>query len=90
MLNGVKMFVPYAHAADFIVVAARSTPGPDGLDFFIVEGGASGLDSRILKNVDQTRRVCEVKFDAVKLPENCAVGQERRVAGHACSTRVRS
>lgn len=70
VLNGVKMFVPYAHAADFIVVAARSTPGPEGLDFFIVEGGAKGLSSRILNNVDQTRRVCEVKFDAVKIPEN--------------------
>ena len=69
VLNGVKMFVPYAHAADFMVVAARSTPGPDGLDFFVVEGGASGLGCRILKNVDQTRRVCEVKFDAVKVPE---------------------
>ncbi|HEV3110391.1 MAG TPA: acyl-CoA dehydrogenase family protein [Candidatus Binataceae bacterium] len=70
VLSGVKMFVPYAHAADFMVVAARSTPGPDGLDFFVVEGGASGLGCRILKNVDQTRRVCEVKFDRVKLPED--------------------
>ena len=46
VLNGVKMFVPYAHAADFIVVAARSTPGPEGLDFFVVEGGANGLTSQ--------------------------------------------
>jgi alkylation response protein AidB-like acyl-CoA dehydrogenase len=69
VLTGVKMFVPYAHAADFIVVAARSTPGPDGLDFFIVENGANGLAARILRNVDQTRRVCEVKFDGVKVPD---------------------
>jgi alkylation response protein AidB-like acyl-CoA dehydrogenase len=68
VLNGVKMFVPYAHAADFIVVAARTDPGPDGLGFFVVEGGANGLSARILKNVDQTRRVCEVKFDGVKVP----------------------
>jgi alkylation response protein AidB-like acyl-CoA dehydrogenase len=67
VLNGTKLFVPYAHAADFMVVAARSTPGPEGIDFFIVEGGANGLSSRILRNVDQTRRVCEVKFDGVKI-----------------------
>jgi alkylation response protein AidB-like acyl-CoA dehydrogenase len=67
-LSGVKMFVPYAHAADFIVVAARSAPGPEGLGFFVVEAGANGLSCRILKNVDQTRRVCEVKLDGVKVP----------------------
>ncbi len=75
VLNGVKMFVPYAHAADFIVVAARSTPGPEGLDFFVVEGGATGLSARILRNVDQTRRVCEVKFDAVKVPEHARLAK---------------
>jgi alkylation response protein AidB-like acyl-CoA dehydrogenase len=67
-LTGVKLFVPYAHAADFIVVAARSGPGPEGVEFFVVEGGAPGLTTRILQNVDQTRRVCEVKFDGVKVP----------------------
>ncbi len=70
VLNGVKLFVPYAHAADFMVVAARINPGPDGLDFFLVEGGASGVTSRIMRNVDQTRRICEVKFDGVKLAQD--------------------
>ena len=78
VLNGIKMFVPYANAVDFIVVAARTGSAAQDIEFFVVESSAQGLTRRILQNVDQTRRVCEVKFDSVKLP---AAARLERSAG---------
>ncbi len=68
VLNGTKMFVPYAHAADFMVVAARIGPGPRELGLFAVEAGARGVRARMLRGLDLTRRVCAVDFDAVIVP----------------------
>jgi alkylation response protein AidB-like acyl-CoA dehydrogenase len=65
VLNGSKIFVPYAHAADFIVVVARSGSSPDDLGLFVVETGAPGVRIRILKGLDLTRRVCTLDLDAV-------------------------
>jgi alkylation response protein AidB-like acyl-CoA dehydrogenase len=60
-ISGVKMFVPYGNAADFIVVAARS----GGLDagLYVVDAKAAGVRAAELKNLDQTRRVARVEFD---------------------------
>ncbi|HVA78395.1 MAG TPA: acyl-CoA dehydrogenase family protein [Candidatus Binataceae bacterium] len=66
-ISGVKMFVPYGAAADFIVVAARS----GGLDaaLYVVDAKAAGVRVTALQNLDQTRRVARVEFDgAVAAP----------------------
>jgi alkylation response protein AidB-like acyl-CoA dehydrogenase len=68
VLNGTKMFVPYAHLADFIVVAARIGPAPRDVGLFVVDSGARGVRTRMLKGLDLTRRVCAVDFDAVIVP----------------------
>lgn len=73
-LSGAKMFVPYAHIADFVIVAARVQ---DEVDFFMVEGGAPGVSTRLLRNLDQTRRVCRLTLADV------AVGEEARLGGGA-------
>ncbi len=65
VLNGTKMFVPYAHAADFVVVVARTGPPPAGVGLFVVETGARGVRTRMLKGLDLTRRVCALELDAV-------------------------
>lgn len=73
-LRGAKMFVPYAHIADFMIVAARV----DGaVDFFVVEGGAPGVSTRLLHDLDQTRRVCRLALADV------AVAEESRLGGGA-------
>jgi len=74
LLNGTKMFVPYAHAADFIVVAARTGPHPNDLGLFVVEPKAPGVKIRRLKNLDLTRRVCALELDAVVIPSECRLG----------------
>lgn len=62
-LSGVKMAVPYAHAADVILVAARDPQNE--ADFFLIERGAPGLGCRILRGIDQTRRLCRLTLQDV-------------------------
>jgi alkylation response protein AidB-like acyl-CoA dehydrogenase len=65
-LTGTKLFVPDAHLADVLVVAARTSEGKrpeDGVSLFLVEAGAKGLTTKLLPTMDQTRKLCEVKLD---------------------------
>jgi alkylation response protein AidB-like acyl-CoA dehydrogenase len=67
-LDGVKSFVLDGHTADVIVVLARKpgTSGDEGLSFFTVRGDAKGLDRRLLKSVDATRKLALLRFDGVQ------------------------
>jgi alkylation response protein AidB-like acyl-CoA dehydrogenase len=58
-LNGVKPFVPYASAADALLVAAHDDRGAA---LWLVERGAPGMEIAALKVVDMTRRVETVRF----------------------------
>jgi alkylation response protein AidB-like acyl-CoA dehydrogenase len=60
-LNGVKRFVPDAHVADLILVAAR---GDDGISLFAVERGAAGLDVQVELTMDLTRKLARVALDS--------------------------
>jgi len=68
VLNGVKMFVPYANVADFIIVAARAGSNSDDLGFWLVERADPDASVDTLRNLDQTRRVCRVSLNHVKVP----------------------
>src|ERR1051325_6643391 len=77
-LSGTKMFVPDAHLADVLVVAARSRDGStmeDGISLFLVPKDAAGLDIRLLPSVDETRKLCEVRLDNVALPASALLGE---------------
>jgi alkylation response protein AidB-like acyl-CoA dehydrogenase len=78
VLNGTKLFVPDAHLADVLVVAARSRDGSameDGISLFLVAKNAPGLTVRLLPSVDQTRKLCEVRLDNVALPASALLGE---------------
>jgi alkylation response protein AidB-like acyl-CoA dehydrogenase len=65
-LTGEKFFVPDAHVADAIVVAARTgAAGESGVTLLCVPANAPGLTVTQLKTVDMTRRMCHIKFDNV-------------------------
>ena len=73
VLNGTKLFVPDAHLADVLVVAARtgSAKAPEeGVSLFLVPRDADGLAVKLLPTMDRTRKLCEVSF------ENCRVGPD--------------
>jgi alkylation response protein AidB-like acyl-CoA dehydrogenase len=63
-LDGTKMFVIDGHTADLVVVAARleGTSGEDGISFFTVDAGASGLTRTPLATMDQTRKQAKLEF----------------------------
>jgi alkylation response protein AidB-like acyl-CoA dehydrogenase len=66
-LSGTKMFVIDGHVADLVVVAARldGTSGEDGIAFFTVDAGASGLTRTALATMDQTRKQAKLEFENV-------------------------
>jgi len=72
-LSGTKLFVPDAHTADVLIVAGRApgSKGAEGLSLFLVDAKAKGVTTTLLKTMDQTRKLCEVKLD------NVAVGADR-------------
>jgi alkylation response protein AidB-like acyl-CoA dehydrogenase len=77
-LSGTKLFVPDAHLADVLVVAARTRDGStmeDGVSLFLVPKGTAGVTVRVLPSVDETRKLCEVKFDNVAVPAETLLGE---------------
>jgi alkylation response protein AidB-like acyl-CoA dehydrogenase len=70
-LNGVKLFVPDAHVADVMVCAARTADGPALL---LVDRQQSGIAVTPLKTMDQTRKLCEVRFDKVQVGAEAVLG----------------
>jgi alkylation response protein AidB-like acyl-CoA dehydrogenase len=93
VLSGEKLFVPDAHVADQLVVAARTAQGSnpeDGITLFLVDAKAPGVSIAQLKTVDMTRRQCHVAFQDVAVANAQVVGEVgkgwsvlRRVLGQA-------
>src|SRR5437870_3243688 len=78
VLSGAKMFVPDAHLADVLVVAARTSDGStmeDGVSLFLVPRDAAGLAIRRLPSVDETRKLCEVTLDNVAVLASALLGE---------------
>jgi len=70
VLNGEKFFVPDAHVANGIAVAARTSgSGTNGITLLAMNTNAPGVTITQLKTVDMTRRLCHVKFENVKASE---------------------
>jgi alkylation response protein AidB-like acyl-CoA dehydrogenase len=76
-LSGTKTFVPDAHTADFLLVAARApgSRGADGLSLLLVDAGDPGIRTTRLQTMDQTRKLCEVELRNVTVPRSRVIGQ---------------
>jgi alkylation response protein AidB-like acyl-CoA dehydrogenase len=63
-LDGVKSYVVDGHIADLLIVAARApgTSGREGLALFTIEGNAAGVERRLLKSMDPTRKIARIDF----------------------------
>ncbi|MGC8511681.1 MAG: acyl-CoA dehydrogenase family protein [Acidimicrobiales bacterium] len=60
-VSGEKLYVLDGHAADLVLVAARSA---NGVSVFAVEKGAQGYQATSLSTMDQTRKQAKLTFDA--------------------------
>jgi alkylation response protein AidB-like acyl-CoA dehydrogenase len=75
-LEGVKLFVPDAAVADYIVVPARTrASGEDGVTLFLVKGRPEAMKVSPLRTMDMTRRWYEVRLDGLSLPAEAVVGE---------------
>lgn len=77
-LSGEKLFVPDAHVADHLVVAARTGAEADSpeddITLFLVDAKAPGIEITQLKTVDMTRRQCSVVFRDVAVAGSQVLG----------------
>ena len=74
-LDGVKLFVPDAETADYMVVVARTRgEGEEGITLFLVKGKPMGMTVTPLETMDLTRRWSEVRFDGVQLDADSVMG----------------
>jgi alkylation response protein AidB-like acyl-CoA dehydrogenase len=75
-LSGTKLFVHDAHNADLLIVPVRTGgSGTDGVTLLVVDAKAKGLAIRVLKTMDQTRKLCEVTFDNVSAGKDAVLGE---------------
>ena len=77
VINGAKLFVPYAHVADYILCAARtedSAKAEDGITLFIVNAKAPGIKTTVLHTLANDK-LCEVIFEGVKVSREDILGQ---------------
>jgi alkylation response protein AidB-like acyl-CoA dehydrogenase len=84
-LDGHKSFVLDGHGADLILAVAVTDAGSSGsaaLSLFAVDGGAAGLDRRVLPTLDQTRRLARIEFSGVPARLIGSPGAGRAVLEH--------
>jgi len=77
VISGTKLFVPYAHVADHMLVAAATGEvGPDGegVSVFLVPKGAPGLVLTRLVTV-AADRLYEVTFENVRVSADDVIGE---------------
>jgi alkylation response protein AidB-like acyl-CoA dehydrogenase len=77
VINGEKMFVPYANVADYLLVIARTAKGkvPEkGLTFFIVNARNPGINIEIIPTLTGEKQ-CKVSFKNVKIPKEDILGK---------------
>jgi alkylation response protein AidB-like acyl-CoA dehydrogenase len=77
VINGTKLFVPDAHIANYMIVAARTdekAKAEKGISLFIVDGKSPGISSSVLKTIANDK-LCEVVFKGVKVPKENLLGK---------------
>ncbi|VUT24368.1 MAG: putative acyl-CoA dehydrogenase [Candidatus Methanolliviera sp. GoM_oil] len=81
LLEGAKLFVPYAHVADHLLVVARTSEEEkpeDGITVFIVDlASSTGIEVEVIPTAAHDKQ-CEVRFDRVKVPRGNVLGDVGR------------
>ena len=77
IINGTKLFVPYAHVADHMLCVARTAEGArpgEGLTVFIVNTRTPGVTCTPLKTLARDNQ-CEVVFEDVVVSRDSVLGK---------------
>jgi alkylation response protein AidB-like acyl-CoA dehydrogenase len=78
VLSGTKRFVPFAHVANVVLVAARTGGGPDGTTVFAVDAQAAGLRQTLNVEMDHTSKTSTLDFEDVRVDADAVIGQVDR------------
>lgn len=77
VLNGTKLFVPYANSSKYLLVVARTQKkeNPEaGITVFIVDKNSPGIDVEEMPTAARDMR-CEVKFNNVNVSKESILGK---------------
>ena len=74
LLSGTKVFVPYAHVADHLLVLARDE---DGFTMFIVDTKTQGIKAEVIPTTAHDKQY-EVTFDDVRVPVRNIIAEAGR------------
>jgi alkylation response protein AidB-like acyl-CoA dehydrogenase len=77
-LSGTKRFVPFAHVADLVLVAARTGGGQDGTTVFVVDAASPGLQQTANVEMDHTSKTSTLTFEDVRVGADSVVGEVDR------------
>jgi alkylation response protein AidB-like acyl-CoA dehydrogenase len=77
VLNGTKLYVPYGHVADYLLVVARTTTGAipaDGITLLLVDAKSPGITVTKLGTIADDHQ-CEVLLQDVHVPRQQVLGE---------------
>jgi alkylation response protein AidB-like acyl-CoA dehydrogenase len=74
-LNGTKRFVPFANAADLVLVVARTSNAADGTAVFAVPRETRGMSEVPNVEMDHTTRTSTLNFENVTVSADDAIGE---------------
>ena len=77
IITGQKLFVPYAHIADYLLCVARTRDGvnkEDGITLFLIDAKSNGIEYIPLKTIGSDRQY-EINFHGVKVPQDAILGE---------------
>jgi alkylation response protein AidB-like acyl-CoA dehydrogenase len=77
VITGTKVFVPYAHVADYFICATRtrnSERKEDGITLVLIEGNKPGVRCTVLENTACDKQ-CEIVFDRALVAEENVLGE---------------
>ena len=75
VLSGQKRFVPFAQAADLILVVARTGAGKDGTTVLAVPADTSGISQTPNVEMDHTAKTSTLTFAGVSVPADAVIGE---------------
>lgn len=71
IISGTRLFVPYAHLADWFVYKADTEKGPA---LFLVDAKSQGIEVSLLQTIASDRQA-EIALDRVRVPEENILGK---------------
>jgi alkylation response protein AidB-like acyl-CoA dehydrogenase len=77
LVNGTKLFVPYANVADYFLCVVRTDMSVDaerGISLLLVDARLPGIRTEILKTMTGDK-LCEITFEDVVVPEGSVLGE---------------